>query len=55
MGELYICADANFSVENNSYNEHVIKKWNSLIKDEDIVLVTGIFADNLDILKSIVP
>lgn len=55
MGELYVCADANFSAEDIPYNEYVIKKWNNVVKDNDIVLVLGKFVENFQTLKDVVP
>ena len=53
--ELYICGDAKFNHEDYLYNEYVIKKWNSFIKDEDIVLILGDFADSSETLLDIIP
>lgn len=53
--ELYICADAKFNHEDYLYNEYVIKKWNSFIKDEDTVLILGDFADSSETLLDIIP
>ena len=55
VGELYICADAKFNHQDYLYNEYVIKKWNSFIKDEDTVLILGDFADNSETLLNIIP
>lgn len=52
MAELYVCADANFFTDKpdsqfkttEDYNNYLIEKWNSVVKDRDIVLIVGDFS-----------